>query len=584
MSETIASSIEPKVRLVWHRRDLRLLDNPLYSELTNNSNNTSLLSVYVFDESFFAPRPSTCNPQKWDAVTNGPHASRLLIQAVRELRKSIREMGGELLVRVGDPATIVPQVARQISATEVWWAEEPGFYEEQVSRSVRDHFLAMNRIKIVQKVGYTLYHPNDLPWDPNEWAHLAHPKQNKKKKGYSPTTTNRFQSEIDRVKAHHDLVDVSVDRFKGMSRIMGDFCKAARASASVRSTLPSPTCLQQPPNSKGIEAGDIPSLELLVAPLLRQPHRRPILGLKSELIELAVSSALSRNMANSQEINGNDDSCDVTAGGESWALKRLHHFVNDGHAATADRSLADVSGNNSSKLAVHLALGTLSPRTVYETAKEAGEECHWLLSHLEMRDFFLFLAFASGSQLFRQKGMPVAKKHVPPQWHNPAGDKMKDRQWEKWAAGETGLPLVDAAMTELTTTGYCSNRVRQNLVSVLSKDLEIDWRAGAEWFQFLLEDHCVGANWGNWLYFSGVGPDPKNRHFRTVSQAMRYDPDGTYVKKWLPKLNRVADKEALFRPWDFIADWNDPLVAPKTQLTWQDLQRLEQTGKLSPQS
>jgi hypothetical protein len=155
MSETIASSIEPKVRLVWHRRDLRLLDNPLYSELTNNSNNTSLLSVYVFDESFFAPRPSTCNPQKWDAVTNGPHATRPLIQAVRELRKSIREMGGELLVRVEDPATIMPQVARQISATEMWWVEEPGFYEEQVSRSVRDHFLAMNRIKIVQKVGST---------------------------------------------------------------------------------------------------------------------------------------------------------------------------------------------------------------------------------------------------------------------------------------------------------------------------------------------------------------------------------------------------------------------------------------------
>jgi len=116
---------------------------------------------------------------------------------------------------------------------------------------------------------------------------------------------------------------------------------------------------------------------------------------------------------------------------------------------------------------------------------------------------------------------------------------------------------------------------------LLTKDLNIDWRAGAEWFQFLLEDHCVGANWGNWLYFSGVGPDPKNRHFRTISQALRYDPDGTYVKKWLPLLSGVEEKEALFRPWDFITDWNDEVVvSPKTQLTWQDLQRFEQTGKL----
>jgi len=71
--------------------------------------------------------------------------------------------------------------------------------------------------------------------------------------------------------------------------------------------------------------------------------------------------------------------------------------------------------------------------------------------------------------------------------------------------------LVDAGAREMMATGYCSNRVRQNMASVLAKDLKLDWRIGAEWFQFCLQDHCVGANWGNWMYFGGVGSDPKVR-------------------------------------------------------------------------
>ena len=123
--------------------------------------------------------------------------------------------------------------------------------------------------------------------------------------------------------------------------------------------------------------------------------------------------------------------------------------------------------------------------------------------------------------------------------------------------------------------------MRQNAASVLTKDLQIDWRAGAEWFQFLLEDHCVGANFGNWLYFSGVGPDPKNRHFRTVSQMKRYDEGGAYVRKWLPTLQQIQDREALLRPWDFqIKGFESPIIDPSTQYTWQDAQILKSEGTL----
>merc|ERR1719460_995911 len=141
--------------------------------------------------------------------------------------------------------------------------------------------------------------------------------------------------------------------------------------------------------------------------------------------------------------------------------------------------------------------------------------------------------------------------------------------------GCTGLPLVDAAMRELAATGYCSNRVRQNAASVLTKDLHIDWRAGAEWFQWCLADHEVAANWGNWAYFAGVGADPKQRHFCTISQAAKYDPGGAYVRKWCPEL-AAADTEAVLRPWAYSLQ-PEPLINPETQLTWHARQRLEDT-------
>jgi Deoxyribodipyrimidine photolyase len=202
-----------------------------------------------------------------------------------------------------------------------------------------------------------------------------------------------------------------------------------------------------------------------------------------------------------------------------------------------------------------------------------------------MRDFFLFTCFAAGSKLFQENGMPLnstsKKKENFIQWNDPT-DAAHLQKWRQWAAGKTQLPLIDAGMKELLSTGYCSNRVRQNMASVLTKDLHLDWRVGAEWFQFLLEDHCVGSNYGNWLYFSGVGPDPKNRHFRTVSQMKKYDPKGHYVKKWIPELSNVDCIEVLLQPWDFgIASFQSPIVDPSSQYTWQDWKDIQQTGWLN---
>lgn len=87
------------------------------------------------------------------------------------------------------------------------------------------------------------------------------------------------------------------------------------------------------------------------------------------------------------------------------------------------------------------------------------------------------------------------------------------------------------------------------------------------------------ANYGNWAYFAGVGGDPKNRHFRTISQAYRYDPDGSYIRKWIDL--KSNDVEAALRPWAFETDWISPIVNPDTQLTFHDKEKLDTTGRIA---
>ncbi|KZS02115.1 Cryptochrome-1, partial [Daphnia magna] len=95
--------------------------------------------------------------------------------------------------------------------------------------------------------------------------------------------------------------------------------------------------------------------------------------------------------------------------------------------------------------------------------------------------------------------------------------------------GKTGVPFVDANMRELLETGWMSNRGRQNVASFLVKDLHLDWRLGAEWFESLLLDHDVCSNYGNWNYVAGIGNDPReNRKFNMIKQSMDYDLEGNF--------------------------------------------------------
>jgi deoxyribodipyrimidine photo-lyase len=118
----------------------------------------------------------------------------------------------------------------------------------------------------------------------------------------------------------------------------------------------------------------------------------------------------------------------------------------------------------------------------------------------------------------------------------------KDYEWsddvrifKEWTEGRTVEPFVNANMIELNSTGWMSNRGRQNVASFLAKELKIDWRWGASYFESKLIDYDVHSNYGNWMYVSGVGNDPRDRKFNIKFQAERYDPSNKYQNMWLQK-------------------------------------------------
>ncbi len=107
---------------------------------------------------------------------------------------------------------------------------------------------------------------------------------------------------------------------------------------------------------------------------------------------------------------------------------------------------------------------------------------------------------------------------------------------------ETGIPFIDANMSELNATGFMCNRGRQNVASFLAQNLNIDWRMGAAYFKSLLLDYDPCSNYGNWAYNSTVGHDPRNRYFNILGQAERYDKNGEFVRYWLRELKFVSNE------------------------------------------
>ncbi|KAL7122441.1 hypothetical protein ACP275_01G046300 [Erythranthe tilingii] len=234
------------------------------------------------------------------------------------------------------------------------------------------------------------------------------------------------------------------------------------------------------------------------------------------------------------------------AGGESAALSRVHeYFWKKDLIRTYKVTRNGMLGPDySTKFSPWLASGSLSPRFIYEEVKryekqrEANDSTYWVLFELIWRDYFRFLSIKQGNSLFHAGG----PRKVQTNW------SQNRALFDAWKDGRTGYPLIDANMKELSSTGFMSNRGRQIVCSFLVRDMGVDWRMGAEWFETCLLDYDPCSNYGNWTYGAGVGNDPReDRYFSIPKQAQNYDPEGEYVAYWLPQL-RALPKEKRHNP------------------------------------
>ncbi len=185
----------------------------------------------------------------------------------------------------------------------------------------------------------------------------------------------------------------------------------------------------------------------------------------------------------------------------------------------------------SSKFSPWLANGSISAREIYWEIKEyekdilKNQSTYWLVFELIWRDYFKYISLKYGNKIFKIGG--ILEKDY--EWSDDV------RIFKEWTEGRTVEAFVNANMIELNSTGWMSNRGRQNVASFLAKELKIDWRWGASYFESKLIDYDVHSNYGNWMYVSGVGNDPRDRKFNIKFQAERYDPLNKYQNMWLQK-------------------------------------------------
>ena len=427
--------------ILWYRNDLRIHD---HEALLKASEKTSeVVPVYIFDPRIF-------KEDELGFPKTGEMRHQFLIESVKNLRENLQKIGSNLIIRTGFPEDILPQLANEINADELYTSEEITSEENEVDSLVEERLKSDGR-KVKFFWQSTLFHVDDLPMD----------------------------------------IENLPDVFSGFRNKTEKFSK-------VRSVFKVPKNL-----------------------------------IFKELVEVGQVSNLS--------VDETTDWKSVVLkfkGGETEAINRLNDYfwTKDLLKVYKETRNGMLGLDYSSKFSPWLANGCISPRYIYEEIKKyesertANESTYWLIFELIWRDYFRFVCMKFGNKVFHKKGI----MNKPIVW------KTNRNIFEKWRLGETGVPLIDANMKELLETGYMSNRGRQNVASFLVKDLQIDWRWGAAWFESQLLDYDVCSNWGNWLYGAGVGNDPRdNRYFNILKQATNYDSKGEYVKHWLPELSDV---------------------------------------------
>ncbi len=426
--------------ILWFRNDLRLHDLETLEALLNDGH--ECIPVYVFDERHFGTTA-------FGFPKTGAFRAQFLLDSVEALRLQLQSQGSDLVVRMGKPEQILPELAEATEARAVYASHEYGSEEMEAEQELS---IMLKDIELKLFHTSTLIHPGDIPFE-----------------------------------------------LEALPDVFTSFRKKVEKYAEVRSAFPAPDKLTSLPQE--LDPGTLPSFEKL--------------GLTS----IATDS---RGVLKFK-------------GGEQEGMERLNHYLWQSEAIASYKETRNglIGPDYSSKFSPWLANGSLSPKKIYhevirfEKEVKKNQSTYWMIFELLWRDYFRFIMMKFRNQLFYKGGIKGLQS-------DHQTDTSRSRQaFDRWQNAETGEPFVDANMRELNATGFMSNRGRQNVASYLVKDLRVDWRKGAEYFESLLIDYDVCSNYGNWQYVAGVGNDPReDRYFNVQKQAERYDPHGKYVSLW----------------------------------------------------
>ncbi len=430
----------PKKALLWFRNDLRLDDHEVLAQLPESV--YQLLCVFCID------------PRDWESQDpgisrTGPFRTQFLLESLHQLRHDLRARGNDLLVRMGPPELVIPEISQAWDPDIIYFEKEMAPYENQVEVELINN--VRSRWFIKTYYGKSLIHPLDLPFDIDQL----------------PDVFTKFRNLVEK-------------------------------KASLRPPYPAPEKLPPYPHEEW-PVHDIPEFEEL------------------------CKEALPNQEAKAQF---------QYSGGEKKALEHLNAYFSVPEKAQNYKETRNglLGGHFSTRFSAWLSMGNLSPRRIMQQLKEfeaehgANDSTYWIFFELLWRDYFRFAVWKYEEKFFQKNGI----KNQAPAMQAHLG------RFEQWRTGQTGQPFVDACMRELLHTGFMSNRGRQNVASYLVKDLNVDWRWGAAWFENRLIDYDPCSNYGNWAYVAGVGNDPRpNRWFNVERQAEMYDPEQSFQHHWL---------------------------------------------------
>jgi deoxyribodipyrimidine photo-lyase len=236
--------------------------------------------------------------------------------------------------------------------------------------------------------------------------------------------------------------------------------------------------------------------------------------------------------------------------GEAVAKKQLQTFLKRSESYLEERDV--LAGDAGSRLSPHLHFGEIGPRQIWAGVKKLSASAGVFPAHPGAQKFLSELGWREFAHQLLFHFPDTAERPLNAAFERfPWAEDRDGAKWQAWTRGQTGYPVVDAGMRQLWETGWLPNRVRMIVASFLVKHLRLPWQRGAEWFWDTLVDADLANNTLGWQWVAGCGADaaPYFRIFAPVLQSEKFDPEGTYLRRWVPELANLPSRW-IAKPWE----------------------------------